>query len=350
MRAVLLEKRIRGTLPTDGRRWPVAWIDLGLVTEREQHLLDGRDEGLVVATRQVRASNRACEQGVPNEQVVSSLPFRADLQAHPARTVARRVMRPDFEVPHRDHLPWGVVLVHWGRGLDAQPEQQPVLHRVSIEELIVAVEIHCDAEGPFGRRHAGHVIDVRVREEDVPNRELMTHGECEQPINLGSRVDEDRFARPLTPEDETVLHERANRLRFDLQYRSRHERDHHRGSSMIVAVLDDLMFASKIRSAATAAGVTIVFARSRDAALDAVREHRPSLVILDLNNPRTDPLGLVEALKSLDGDVASPPIATLGYVSHVDTATIDAARVAGVDTVVARSAFTQRIGELIQGR
>lgn len=119
---------------------------------------------------------------------------------------------------------------------------------------------------------------------------------------------------------------------------------------MIVAVLDDLMFASKIRSAATAAGVTIVFARSRDAALDAVREHRPSLVILDLNNPRTDPLGLVEALKSLDGDVASPPIATLGYVSHVDTATIDAARVAGVDTVVARSAFTQRIGELIQGR
>jgi PleD family two-component response regulator len=119
---------------------------------------------------------------------------------------------------------------------------------------------------------------------------------------------------------------------------------------MIVAVLDDLMFTSKIRSAATTAGVTVVFARSRDAALTAAREQRPSLVILDLNNPRTDPLGIVAALKNLEHEVSSPPVATLGYVSHVDTATIDAARAAGIDTVLARSAFTQRVGEILRGR
>lgn len=119
---------------------------------------------------------------------------------------------------------------------------------------------------------------------------------------------------------------------------------------MIVAVLDDLMFTSKIRAAATAAGVTVVFARSRDAALAAVREHGPSLVILDLNSPRTDPLGLVSALKGRDRDTAAAAMAIVGYVSHVDTATIDAARAAGVETVLARSAFTQRIGELLQGR
>ncbi|MBM3770760.1 MAG: response regulator [Acidimicrobiia bacterium] len=119
---------------------------------------------------------------------------------------------------------------------------------------------------------------------------------------------------------------------------------------MIVAVLDDLMFTSKIRSAARAAGVTVVFARSRDAALAAVRHHRPSLVVLDLNNPRAEPLEIVSALKQPAGDAPSPPLAILGYVSHVDTAAIEAARAAGVDTVLARSAFTQRIGELLQGK
>lgn len=116
---------------------------------------------------------------------------------------------------------------------------------------------------------------------------------------------------------------------------------------MILAVLDDLMFTSKIRSAATAAGVTIAFARSREAALTAIHEHRPTLVILDLNNPRTDPLGLVSALKDLDRDGSRPAIPTLGYVSHVDTPTIEAARAAGLDTVLARSAFTQRLPDLL---
>jgi PleD family two-component response regulator len=113
---------------------------------------------------------------------------------------------------------------------------------------------------------------------------------------------------------------------------------------MILAVLDDLMFTSKIKSAAAHAGATLTFARSSDAALVEMRKHPPALVIFDLNNPRTDPIGTVGAMKK-DASLASIP--TLGFVSHVDTNTIEAARQAGIDEVLPRSAFTARLGEIL---
>jgi PleD family two-component response regulator len=114
---------------------------------------------------------------------------------------------------------------------------------------------------------------------------------------------------------------------------------------MIVAVVDDLMFTSKIRSAATPLGVSVTFARSRDAALTAIRDHRPALVILDLNQTRADPLGVVAALQN-DSALRGTP--TVGFVSHVQTELVDAARAAGIGEVMARSAFTQRLPELLE--
>lgn len=114
---------------------------------------------------------------------------------------------------------------------------------------------------------------------------------------------------------------------------------------MIVAVLDDLMFTSKIRAAATGLGVGVTFVRSREAALEAVREHRPSLVLLDLNNPRTDPLGLVGEMKR---DPVLGHTATLGFVSHVDAERIEAARAVGVGDVLARSAFVQQLAAILE--
>src|SRR2546425_67261 len=108
---------------------------------------------------------------------------------------------------------------------------------------------------------------------------------------------------------------------------------------MILAVLDDLMFSSKIKTTASQLGVTVTFARSADAALNEMRKSPPSLVILDLNNPRTTPLAIVASMKA-DPALASVP--TLGYVSHVDTATINAAREAGGGEILARSAATPR--------
>jgi PleD family two-component response regulator len=113
---------------------------------------------------------------------------------------------------------------------------------------------------------------------------------------------------------------------------------------VILAIVDDLMFTSKIKSAASQLGVPVAFARSSAGALTDMRANAPALVILDLNSSRTDPLGTVTAMKA-DPSLAGIP--TLGFVSHVQTELIDAARQAGVGEVLARSAFTQRLPEIL---
>jgi CheY-like chemotaxis protein len=113
---------------------------------------------------------------------------------------------------------------------------------------------------------------------------------------------------------------------------------------MILALVDDLMFASKIRSAAGGLHVPVTFARSSQAALDDMRRTTPSLVILDLDNPRTDPIGTVTAMK---GDPALAGIPTVGYVSHVRTDIIDAARQAGVGEILPRSAFAAQLQAIL---
>ena len=114
---------------------------------------------------------------------------------------------------------------------------------------------------------------------------------------------------------------------------------------MVLAVLDDLMFTSKIRTAATQLGVGVTFARSSAAALDEMRKSGPSLVIFDLNSARAEPLATVEAMKR---DAALAAIPTVGFVSHVQADVIDAARQAGVGEILARSAFTARLPELLR--
>jgi PleD family two-component response regulator len=113
---------------------------------------------------------------------------------------------------------------------------------------------------------------------------------------------------------------------------------------VILAVVDDLMFTSKVRAAANQLGAPIVFARSAESAFAEMRKSRPSLVILDLDNPRTNPLGIVSQMKE---DAELSDVETLGFVSHVKTDLIDAARQAGVRTILPRSAFAQQLPEIL---
>jgi PleD family two-component response regulator len=113
---------------------------------------------------------------------------------------------------------------------------------------------------------------------------------------------------------------------------------------VILAILDDLMFTSKIKATAKQLGVAVSFARSRDGALADMHAQRPSLVILDLNNPRTDPIGTVKAMKA-DPDLSA--IATVGFSQHTQTDAIDAARRAGVNEVLARGAFFERLPDFL---
>jgi CheY-like chemotaxis protein len=113
---------------------------------------------------------------------------------------------------------------------------------------------------------------------------------------------------------------------------------------MVLCAVDDLIFSIKISTAAKALGVDIYFERAADQVVPRIREKQPSLVILDLNSTKLRPM---EVIASLKADPGLKEIRTLGYVSHVHTDTIEAARAAGIDQVLARSAFSDRLGEIL---
>jgi len=114
---------------------------------------------------------------------------------------------------------------------------------------------------------------------------------------------------------------------------------------MILCAIDDLMFSIKISTAAKSlGGVDVFFERSPDMVLARIREKRPSLVVFDLNSGKINAIATILAMKS-DPDTA--PIRTLGFVSHVDSEAIAAARAAGIDQVLARSAFAAQLGQIL---
>jgi PleD family two-component response regulator len=194
------------------------------------------------------------------------------------------------------------------------------------------MQIDRHGERALGGGNASNVIDVSVREEDAANGEVTLAGDRQQIGHLVAGIDEDGLSRRRTRHDKAVLEEGLDGTRLDY--------DH----AVILAILDDLMFTSKIKAAAAHLGVPISFARSSDAALAGMRGSPPKLVIVDLSNPRTDPLGTVGQMKA---EPALSAIPIVGFASHVQTDVIEAARRAGVDDVLARSAFTQRLPEIL---
>ena len=95
----------------------------------------------------------------------------------------------------------------------------------------------------------------------------------------------------------------------------------------VAAYVPDLMDRSKV---AAAGDVTFV-ARPADLAGVAA-----DVAVVDLSRP-----GALEALAPLAG------VRTIGFGSHVDRALLDAARAAGCDEVLPRSAFFARLPELL---
>jgi CheY-like chemotaxis protein len=111
-------------------------------------------------------------------------------------------------------------------------------------------------------------------------------------------------------------------------------------------VVDDMFFAAKINAAAGAAGRQVERVRSRDQLLHEVSANPPSLLIVDLNSERLDPLETIGYFKA-QPHLSAVPI--IGFVSHVQTDLIRSAQAAGCDYVLPRSRFTQLLSELVSG-
>jgi len=116
------------------------------------------------------------------------------------------------------------------------------------------------------------------------------------------------------------------------------------GNSKILAVLDDVFFTVKINESAKRAGMPITFVKSEQDALDQAAQ-KPALIIIDLNCGAIDSLQLIAKLKA-NGETR--PISLIGYVSHVQAELKQKAQEAGCDMVLARSAFSQNLPQILK--
>jgi CheY-like chemotaxis protein len=113
---------------------------------------------------------------------------------------------------------------------------------------------------------------------------------------------------------------------------------------MVLVLVDDLIFLSKVRTVAGRLNVPVVTARSMDGALADMRQTRPALVILDLNCRRVDPLATVAAMKA---DPVLNDIPTVAFAGHTQLDLLTAARQSGVGEVLTRGAFTDLLPEIL---
>jgi len=114
----------------------------------------------------------------------------------------------------------------------------------------------------------------------------------------------------------------------------------------VLAAVEDLLFKSKISETADQLGIEARFPRSQKRLLDALRESPPDLLVLDLNSSRFEPLELLQTVKS---EAVTRQVSTLGFLSHVQKDLAVAAKEAGCDRVMARSAFTRDLPKILAG-
>ncbi len=111
---------------------------------------------------------------------------------------------------------------------------------------------------------------------------------------------------------------------------------------MILAIVDDLFFRSKLEVAAAQLGTQLTIAADAGPGL---RSGGPwSRVLIDLNMSRGDAVGMIRELRA-----AHPGVPVIGYVSHVQHELQRQALEAGCTQVLPRSAFVQQLPELLKG-
>ena len=111
-----------------------------------------------------------------------------------------------------------------------------------------------------------------------------------------------------------------------------------------IALVTDLIFSTKITSTGKAVGNPLLVART----LDKLREHldaagaAPVTLLVDLNSANVDPLAAITLAKA---HPAAPRV--IAFLSHVQVDLAAAARTAGADQVMARSAFSAQLPALL---
>jgi PleD family two-component response regulator len=118
----------------------------------------------------------------------------------------------------------------------------------------------------------------------------------------------------------------------------------HKQEKKILAVVGDLFFSVKITETAKRAGIPVEFVKDEKEAL-AKAKALPTLMILDLNFEGVQPLKLISTIK---GSAETKGVSLIGYLSHVQGELKQKAQEAGCDMVLARSALSQNLPQILK--
>ena len=114
--------------------------------------------------------------------------------------------------------------------------------------------------------------------------------------------------------------------------------------SLVLALVPDLMFASRIEQALGALGYRVEFITDTPTLVARAQGGAPMLVLVDLAARGIDAPATIAALK---GHPATRAIPLLAFGPHLDEAARAAARAAGADAVVANSKLALDLGGLL---
>jgi len=112
----------------------------------------------------------------------------------------------------------------------------------------------------------------------------------------------------------------------------------------VLAVVSDLFFSVKITDAAKRAGMMVELVKDPLEVMVKAKA-KPSVIIFDLNFEDAQPLELITKLKS---GAEFKGVSLIGYLSHVQGELKQAAQDAGCDMVMARSAFSQNLPQILK--
>jgi CheY-like chemotaxis protein len=113
------------------------------------------------------------------------------------------------------------------------------------------------------------------------------------------------------------------------------------GNKKVLAIIEDLLFTVKIADAAKRNGLQVQFVKTEQDAVAAAAD-QPMLVILDLNANSVDSISLIPKLKEFGR------IPVIAFVSHVQGELKQKAHEAGADMVMARSAFSTNLPQILK--
>jgi CheY-like chemotaxis protein len=112
--------------------------------------------------------------------------------------------------------------------------------------------------------------------------------------------------------------------------------------SRVIALVDDLLFLSRIREAARGTAVEVRAVRDAGALAESVRDGG-RLVLVDADSARLPWEAAVRALRAAQGD----DLPVVAFLSHVHADRAEAARAAGCTRVLARGAFVQELPRML---